>query len=46
MFFTTKLITIKVFNFNNSGDTIFLTIKHADLYKILNENLNKNVYKI
>ena len=41
--FYNKIDNDKIFNFNNSGDTIFSTIKHADLYKILNENLNKNV---
>jgi len=39
--FYNKIDSDKIFNFNNSGDTIFSTIKHADLYKNLNENLKK-----
>ena len=40
--FYNKIDSDKIFNFNNSGNTIFSTIKHADLYKNLNENLKKN----
>ena len=39
--FYNKIDNDKIFNFNKSGDTIFSTIKNADLYRILNENLKK-----
>ena len=41
--FYNKIDNDKIFNFNKSGDTIFSTIKNADLYRILNENLKKNI---
>ena len=41
--FYNKIDKDKIFNFNKSGDTIFSTIKNADLYRILNENLKKNI---
>ena len=41
--FDNKIDIDKIFNFNNSGDIIFSTVKHTDLYKNLNENLKKNI---
>ena len=41
--FYNKIDSDKIFNFNNFGDTIFSTVKHADLYKNLNENLKEKI---